>query len=196
MSSDKLAKEMLPHTCISNRKIKVTPPKRTEQQISEIMRRVKSRDTTPELAFRRALHARGVRYRLHVASLPGKPDIVIRKARLLIFIDGDFWHGNQWRTRGHASLDAQFVASPKAEYWVGKIGGNVRRDKENTIRALVEGWRVLRFWESDIRKNLADCLETTLRAIATQTDDIPIDTIADICEHGKTLRPLADPPSL
>ena len=173
--------------------MKPTPARRTKQQISDIMRRVKSRDTTPELAFRKALHARGVRYRLHVASLPGKPDIVIRRARLLIFIDGDFWHGNQWRRRGHDSLDAQFVASPRAEYWVGKIGRNVFRDRENTSRALAEGWRVLRFWESDIRARLDECVEVAVRAIGDEASDAltaraDLESGVDFDTHGKPLR--------
>ena len=112
------------------------------------MRRVKSRDTLPEVLFRKALWARGVRYRLHDSGLPGRPDIVIPGARLVVFIDGDYWHGNQWKARGHPSLAAQFVASPHAEYWVGKISKNMRRDREATARLLSEGWRAVRFWES------------------------------------------------
>ncbi|MDO8684560.1 MAG: very short patch repair endonuclease [Armatimonadota bacterium] len=146
------------------------PSNRTQEQISEIMRRVKSRDTTPEIAFRKALWASGVRYRLHDARLPGKPDIVIPKSRLLVFIDGDFWHGNQYRKRGHATLEAQFVASPKAEYWVPKIDGNMRRDRKNTAQALAEGWNILRFWESDIKSDLPACIETTLKAIKGDYD--------------------------
>ena len=138
---------------------------RNQEQISQIMRRVKSRDTTPEIAFRKALWARGVRYRLHDIRLPGKPDIVVPRAKLAIFIDGDFWHGNQWRKRGHASLEAQFVASPRAEYWVGKITRNVQRDRLNTERLVAEGWRILRFWESDIKVNLDGCIETAMSAI-------------------------------
>jgi len=139
--------------------------RRTRQQISEIMRQVKSRDTRPELAFRRALWARGVRYRLHDPQLPGKPDIVIPSARLVVFIDGDYWHGNQWRGRRHACLEAQFVASPRAEYWVKKISGNMSRDRRNTAQLLSGGWRVLRFWESEVTMNLDYCVETTIRAI-------------------------------
>jgi DNA mismatch endonuclease, patch repair protein len=139
--------------------------KRTKEQISDIMRRVKSEHTTPEIKFRKALWARGVRYRLHDSRLPGKPDIVVPKARLAIFIDGDFWHGNQWRTRGYASLEAQFVASPKAEYWVGKIGRNIARDMESTARLQESGWNVLRFWESEVKSDLQRCVEMALAAI-------------------------------
>jgi len=143
-------------------------PGRTKQQISEIMRRVKSCDTTPELLFRKALWARGVRYKLHESGLPGRPDIVIPKARLVVFIDGDFWHGNQWRKRGHESLEAQFVASSNAEYWVGKIEGNMQRDRRNTAELLAQGWRTLRFWESEVATNPDRCVRVTLRAMAAR----------------------------
>jgi len=138
---------------------------RSKEQISDIMRQVKSRDTMPEIAFRKALWARGVRYRLHDSGLPGKPDIVIPRARLVIFIDGDYWHGNQWRRRGHACLEDQFVASPRAEYWVSKISGNMRRDRENTARLLSEGWTALRFWESEIVTSLDYCVDLAVNTI-------------------------------
>lgn len=138
---------------------------RTREQISDIMRRVKSQDTTPEVAFRKALWARGVRYRLHDNGLPGKPDIVIPRGRLVVFIDGDYWHGNQWRRRGHTSLAEQFVASPEAEYWVGKISGNMRRDRKNIAQLLHEGWQAIRFWESDISMSLHECVEITVKAM-------------------------------
>lgn len=129
------------------------------------MRQVKSQDTSPEVTFRKALWARGIRYKLHDSGLPGKPDIVVPRARLVIFVDGDYWHGNQWRTRGHASLKNQFVASPRAEYWVSKISSNMRRDRQNTASLIADGWRVLRFWESDISSDLESCVETAIAAI-------------------------------
>lgn len=138
---------------------------RSKEQISHIMRQVKSEHTKPEVAFRKALWARGVRYRLHDSGLPGKPDIVIPRARLVIFVDGDYWHGNQWRTRGHESLKSQFVASPRAEYWVSKISGNMHRDRSNTTKLIADGWRVLRFWETDISSDLENCVETAIAAI-------------------------------
>lgn len=143
--------------------------RRTEEQMSEIMTRVKSRDTSPELAFRKALWACGVRYRLHDKTLPGKPDMIVRRARLAIFIDGDYWHGNQWRQRGHESLEAQFVSSPRADYWITKIGSNVLRDRRCTAALLKSGWKVLRLWESDIKKDIAACIDMTLHAIHGDT---------------------------
>src|SRR4051794_28881016 len=74
---------------------------RSPREISAVMRRVRSSGTGPELAFRRALWARGYRYLVAPAYLPGKPDVVFLSRRVAIFIDGDFWHGNQWRKRKH-----------------------------------------------------------------------------------------------
>lgn len=138
---------------------------RSKEQVSDIMRKVRSQDTTPEMTFRRALWAKDVRYRLHDSGLPGKPDIVIPRGKLVVFIDGDYWHGNQWQMRGYPSLQAQFVASPKAEYWIGKISGNMRRDRQNSAGLLSKGWRILRFWESDVVTSLDQCIQTTLEAI-------------------------------
>jgi len=81
---------------------------RNSQTISDIMRRVKSYNTEPEIIFRKALWAHGFRYRSHNFDLPGKPDIVLSSKRLAIFVDGDFWHGNQWKKRNLTSLNEQF----------------------------------------------------------------------------------------
>jgi DNA (cytosine-5)-methyltransferase 1 len=139
--------------------------KRSSYQVSEIMRRVKSKDTGPEISFRKALWSKGVRYRLHCDDLPGKPDLVIPKARLAVFIDGDYWHGNQWQRRGYASLRDQFVASPHADYWIGKISGNMQRDRRNAAELVSKNWLVLRFWESEIKLRLESCIDVTMQTI-------------------------------
>jgi DNA (cytosine-5)-methyltransferase 1 len=139
-------------------------PGRRARDVSAIMRRVRSRDTTPELALRRALWAKGFRYRLYSSKLPGKPDIVLPSRRLAIFIDGDFWHGHQWQRRSLAALEDQFRESPSRGYWVSKIRRNVRRDSASTASLMSEGWTVLRFWESQVREGLEGCVERVVRA--------------------------------
>ncbi len=129
---------------------------------SAIMRKVKSRDTVPEMAIRRALWEQGIRYRLHVHDLPGKPDLALLKKRIAIFIDGDFWHGGQWRKRNLTGLQEQFRATPSKDYWIGKIRRNMERDAKNTASLLDEGWSVLRLWESDIKNDLAQSVQTTV----------------------------------
>ncbi len=135
---------------------------RSDQDISAIMRKVRSGDTTPEVVFRKALWARGVRYRIAPAAMPGKPDVVIASKRIAVFIDGDFWHGNQWRRRGRASLEDQFTQTRGRAYWLDKIRRNMQRDCRTTAALIADGWTVLRFWESDIRRDVEGCVQMTV----------------------------------
>lgn len=129
---------------------------------SDIMRKVHSRDTTPEKTFRKALWHNGIRYRTCYRDLPGKPDIVIRSKKLAIFVDGDFWHGGQWVRRKLSSLESQFTRSSSRNYWLAKIRKNMERDCRSTASLLSQGWTVLRFWESDIKRNLDGCVSLAL----------------------------------
>jgi DNA mismatch endonuclease (patch repair protein) len=130
---------------------------------SRIMRRIPQRDTRAELMLRKELFGRGLRYRKNVNSLPGRPDIVFRTARLAVFVDGNFWHGREWQTRGHKKLEDSFKTN--IAFWVNKIEGNMRRDKENTRKLQSHGWSVMRFWASDVESDLhgvADQIEASL----------------------------------
>jgi DNA mismatch endonuclease, patch repair protein len=129
------------------------------------MARVKSKDSKAELALRRELHARGVRFRLHAADVVGRPDVVIRRAKLAVFVDGDFWHGNAWRLRGLPSLEALFPN--RTEWWVSKIQRTMRRDEEVTSALENAGWTVVRLWESDI---LNDSRAAAERVVAVLED--------------------------
>src|SRR5689334_17897414 len=103
-------------------------PPRDPRITSKIMAAVKAQDTEPERILRSALHRLGLRFRLHGKKLPGRPDIVFQKARVAVFVDGDFWHGGGWKARGFNSFEAQFV-SVRSSFWLEKIRGNVARDK-------------------------------------------------------------------
>lgn len=142
--------------------MKNQPAKRTATEISTIMRKVRGRDTSPEVALRKALWSRGLRYRLYTSELPGKPDIVIPSKRLVVFVDGDYWHGGQWRRRNLASLEDQFPATSSKSYWLKKIRRNMHRDCSATFALLSDGWTVLRFWESEIKKDLESCVESVV----------------------------------
>jgi len=131
---------------------------RPRHVITYTMQRVRSKDTTSELALRHALWRRGLRFRIHRANLPGTPDIVFPGAKLVVFVDGDFWHGNQWRLRGLERLEDQFRDCGNSEYWVRKISRNVVRDEESTTALEAGGWRVIRVWESDIKRDLSGCV--------------------------------------
>jgi DNA (cytosine-5)-methyltransferase 1 len=151
------------------------------------MRKVHNRDTTPELALRRALWARGLRYRVNATDLPGKPDIVIPSARLAIFVDGDFWHGNQFRKRKLAALEEQFPETATKTYWLTKIRRNMTRDAARTSALLSQGWSVLRFWESRLRADLEGCVAMVTRVVeqgienahATLASRLPQRTVAE-----------------
>ncbi len=141
-------------------------PTRTPALVSEIMARVTSRDTGPEKTFQKALRRVGLRsFRACDPSLPGKPDIVLPRKKLAIFVDGDFWHGHQYKLRGFESLQSQLSDVNNAAYWTEKISGNISRDFKNTAALLDSGWRVLRFWESEIRKSPDQCADITLKSV-------------------------------
>ncbi|HET6383631.1 MAG TPA: DNA mismatch endonuclease Vsr [Armatimonadota bacterium] len=144
-----------------------------ERDISGIMRKVRSADTGPEIRFRHSLWERGVRYRLGYRDLPGKPDLVIPAHKLAIFIDGDFWHGNQWRRRGLKALAEQFSGATSRDYWLKKIRRNMRRDADVTDKIIRMGWTVLRFWESQVLIDLEGCVQMTLTVLKPDLDGKP-----------------------
>lgn len=121
----------------------------------KIMSSIHSKDTKPELLLRRELWRRGLRYRVNVKTLPGKPDIVFTRAKIAIFCDGDYWHGHNWALRGIPSLEEELAGY--SDYWQQKIRRNIERDKENTAKLEAAGWIVIRIWESEIKKNLEAC---------------------------------------
>jgi len=111
---------------------------------SEVMRRVKNKNTRPELIIRRLLHRRGFRFRLHRPDLPGRPDIVFPKHKKILLIHGCFWHRHEQCKRATTPVD-------NADYWRAKFERNVLRDLE-VIAALTDlGWHVRVVWECDIK---------------------------------------------
>lgn len=118
------------------------------------------RDSEPELALRRALFARGLRYRIDDDALPGRPDVVFRRARVAVFCDGDFWHGRNLDERL-----AKLRRGHNPNYWVAKIRSNKARDVRTAAELAAAGWLVLRFWESDIRANATKLAGTVQRAV-------------------------------
>lgn len=123
---------------------------RTKEQISYTMSRIKGKDTGIEVALRMELRRRHLHYRKNVANLPGKPDIVFAQHKIAIFCDGEFWHGRNWAERkGDFRRNKSF--------WIEKIERNMARDRKvnRSLRAL--GWKVIRIWESDIKKDVRKC---------------------------------------
>ncbi|MBM4161175.1 MAG: very short patch repair endonuclease [Ignavibacteria bacterium] len=115
---------------------------------SAIKRANRSRNTRHELILSRELRRLGLRFTRNDVSLPGKPDIVFLSARLLVFSDGDFWHGRSWR-----DLRTKLARGSNADYWIAKIQSNILRDIRIRRKLSRLGWRVLRVWEKDINRD-------------------------------------------
>lgn len=106
-------------------------------------------DTKPEMLLRRALWKKGFRYRKNRVDLRGAPDVVFPGARVIVFVDGDFWHGKNIRM-----LKTKLRQGHNADYWMRKIENNAARDQDRSRELCAAGWIVLRFWESDIYADL------------------------------------------
>jgi len=139
------------------------PMARDAETTSRIMASVKRRDTAPELILRRTLHRMGVRYRVDCKNIYGRPDISISKYKLAVFVDGDFWHGNEHKVRQLSSLEDLFPTN--AKFWCTKILENTERDKRVNQRLLRDGWTVVRIWASSILKNPNEAAESVYTAL-------------------------------
>lgn len=117
------------------------------------MQRIRSKDTAIEVVLRKALWHSGIRYRKNCKDLIGKPDIVIKKYRIAIFCDGEFFHGKNWNV-----LSQHLKNSNHSSYWLEKIRRNIKRDQEVTHTLEMDGWHVIRFWGQEIKKNPDACV--------------------------------------
>lgn len=129
---------------------------------SAVMRRVKGRDTGPELKVRRLLTRLGARYRLHRADLPGRPDIILPRRRLAIFVHGCFWHG-------HDCARGSRVPEARRDYWTAKVAGNRARDSRNQAALSDAGWRVETVWECELKARDRPALEDRLSRLLAET---------------------------
>ena len=127
----------------------------TTPQRSKIMGKIRGKNTKPELAFRKALWEAGYRYRIDYTKLIGKPDIALKKYKTVIFIDGEFWHGQNWEERKHK-------IKTNRDFWIPKIERNIQRDQEVNTELQRMGYTVFRFWEREIKKELDQCLQKVI----------------------------------
>jgi len=161
----------------------------TPEQRSRCMAAIRSKNTKPEMVVRKFLFAKGLRYRVNDRKLPGSPDIVLKKYKTVVFIDGCFWHGHE---------GCKYYRLPKTntDFWRRKIATNVTRDYVNTVDLKLAGWRVFHIWECEIktkakREETLERLYTTIvginRNIVSYEDDStyipmaaePVDTYGD-----------------
>jgi len=123
---------------------------------SEMMSRIRGRDTIPELQLRRAIWAAGLRYRIHRPVCGSKPDIVFVTARVAVYVDGCFWHG--------CPLHGVMPKS-NTEFWQTKLGRNRERDAQTNLKLRRARWKVLRFWEHEVEKSAAHCANKVIRTV-------------------------------
>ena len=138
----------------------------TPEQRRKNMQHIHSKNTSIEVALRKALWHKGYRYRKNYSQLPGSPDIVFTKYKIAIFCDGEFFHGKDWEV-----LKPRLQKGKNGEFWISKISRNKERDDEINKKLLFMGWTVLRFWGTDIKKNVDECIkviEETIFEIRTE----------------------------
>jgi DNA mismatch endonuclease (patch repair protein) len=135
----------------------------TPEKRSAVMRRVKGRDTSPELAVRRVLRTAGIGYRLGGLGLPGRPDVVMNGRRIALFVHGCFWHG-------HDCPRGSRQPKTNADYWIAKISRNRARDAASAGALQAAGWRVVTVWECKIRR--PDFATTLIAAVRDQAASV------------------------
>lgn len=127
-------------------------PKKTEEQISYNMKRVKNKGSEIEILLQKELWSRGLRYRKNVKGITGKPDIAFIGKKIAVFCDSEFWHGYDWENR-----KKDFKSN--TEFWIPKIERNIQRDIEVTNELKTQGWIVIRFWGKEIKKDVSGCAD-------------------------------------
>ena len=132
--------------------------KKTQEQIHYNMQRVKSNDSEIEKILRNALWNKGYRYRKNVKDIFGHPDIVFKSKKVAIFCDSEFWHGYDWERKKNEIKTRQ-------DFWIPKIERNMQRDKEVNMKLSEEGWTVLRFWGTEIKKQTENCVKEIEKCI-------------------------------
>lgn len=137
----------------------------TPEQRRKNMQANKASGTKPETVLAKELFAKGYRYRKNNKSVFGKPDLTFKKLKIAIFVDGEFWHGKDWETRKHA-------IKSNIEFWHSKIERNIQRDKEVNEKLVEQGWTVLRFWDTEVMKQLDRCIEEIEQKISRIKDTL------------------------
>jgi DNA mismatch endonuclease, patch repair protein len=128
----------------------------TTRERSEMMAKIRSKHTKPEIILRKVLFGLGIRYRISPSHIPGRPDIWIQKYKIAIFVDGEFWHGKDWE---------KCKVKSNIDFWEAKIQRNRQRDKEVNRALLEQAIVVFRFWSKEIKSDLGQCLGRILEKL-------------------------------
>lgn len=140
---------------MKHQKLETTP------EISKRMSHVRLKRGEAEVTLAKALWRNGVHYRYNYKNLPGSPDIAITRYKIAIFIDGEFWHGYDWENRKQR-------LRCNRDYWIEKIEENMARDARNDALLKDMGWKVIHFWEKEVKKGLEACVETVFSILKEQ----------------------------
>lgn len=143
---------------MKHRKLDTTP------EISKRMANVKLKGGNAETILAKLLWHNDIRYRKNFKKLPGSPDIAITKYKIAVFVDGEFWHGENWEFR-------KKKLKKNKDYWIEKIEENMARDKRNDLKLIDAGWTVVHFWEKEVLKNSEYCLEKVLALIEKRNSE-------------------------
>ncbi|KYJ87551.1 very short patch repair endonuclease [Sulfurovum riftiae] len=125
---------------------------------SENMSRIKGKDTSIEIKLRKALWAKGIRYRKTCKDVYGKPDICFKGKKIAVFCDSEYWHGKYL-------MEGKYIPKTNTEFWVNKIKSNIERDKKVNKELKAQGWTVIRFWGEEIEKGIDTCVEKVISTI-------------------------------
>ncbi|MDO1501837.1 very short patch repair endonuclease [Winogradskyella maritima] len=139
----------------------------TTKKRSKIMSKIRGKNTKPELLFRKALWKKGVRYRVDSKQLPGRPDVSIKKYKLAVFIDGEYWHGYNWEER-------KAKIKTNRDFWIPKIERNMQRDRQVNSELKALGFTIFRFWDHEIKNNLNTCVDDVMVYLTTDPHDYPL----------------------
>jgi DNA mismatch endonuclease (patch repair protein) len=119
---------------------------------SDLMRKIRSDKTTPEILLQKALRKEKIKFRKNCVTVTGKPDIALIDKKIVIFVDGEFWHGYRWKQKKKKIKDNR-------DYWIPKIERNIARDRKNNRELRKSGWQVIRFWQHQLIKDLPKCIQ-------------------------------------
>jgi len=131
---------------------------KTTLKRSRLMKKIKSDKTSPEILLQKALRKEKLKFKKNYAKLPGNPDIVLIEKKIVIFVDGEFWHGYRW-------VEKKKKIKANRPYWIPKIERTIKRDKKNNRKLRKEGWKIIRFWQEQLKKDLPKCMSKIKKTI-------------------------------